>query len=216
LKMQAHHHSIGSTTIMSRECKKYVKANNGSRSSFSPAENDDGTTCDAIRVTRSELGDEGGMKQDAKDALGLALQEEELHVKDVRGELFVGNRRGLNLAERFRILEQQVGGLQQQVAEIPSMKTKIASLEDRVSGLTCSLDSYKLLRKRFISTYKRDKFENATDSDRKIIGVGNLWAHGGDAVVDAQLYQDLSGRRDFSVFTKLYGLLPETVQRISE
>lgn len=85
-----------------------------------------------------------------------------------------------------------------------------------MSGLTCSLDTYKLLRNRFISTYKRDKLENATDSDRKIIGVGNLWAHGGDAVVDAQLYQDRSGRCDFSVFKKLYGLLPETVQRISE
>ena len=99
--MKAHHHSIDSTTIMSRECKKYVKANNRSRSSFSLAENDDSTTCDAILVTRSELRDEEGMKQDAKDVLGLALHEEELHVKDMRGELCVGNRRGLNLAKVF-------------------------------------------------------------------------------------------------------------------
>jgi hypothetical protein len=85
-----------------------------------------------------------------------------------------------------------------------------------VSGLTCSLNAYKLLRNRFISTFKRDKLGNATDRDRKIIEVGNSWAHGGDAVVDAQLYQDGNGRRDFLDFKKLYGLLPETVRGISE
>ena len=85
-----------------------------------------------------------------------------------------------------------------------------------MSSLTCSLDAYKLLRNRFISTFKRDKWENATDRDRKIIGVENSWAHGGDAVVDAQLYQDLNGRREFSAFKKLHRFVPEIVQRISE
>ncbi|KAF8246111.1 hypothetical protein K440DRAFT_500655, partial [Wilcoxina mikolae CBS 423.85] len=162
-------------------------------------------------VTRSEIGGEEEMKRDAKDALEQALQEEEFHAEDMRGNPFVGNRRGLDLAglpERVRVLEQQV-------AEIPSLKIKIGSLEDRVSSLTISLDAYKLLRNRFISTFKRDKLGKATDGDRKIIGVGNSWAHGGDAVVDAQLYQDLDGRRDYSAFKKLYGFLPETVQRIT-
>jgi hypothetical protein len=43
---------------------------------------------------------------------------------------------------------------------------KIASLEDHVNSLTSSLDAYKLLRNRFISTFKRDKLANATDADR--------------------------------------------------
>ncbi|KAF8466208.1 hypothetical protein BDZ91DRAFT_816757, partial [Kalaharituber pfeilii] len=67
----------------------------------------------------------------------------------------------------------------------------------------------------FISTFKRDILENATDSDRRIIGAGNAWAHGGDAVVDAQLYRGAGGRRDFGAFKKLYGFPPETVERIS-
>ena len=33
-------------------------------------------------------------------------------------------------------------------------------------------------------------------------------------MVDAQLYRELDGRRDFSAFKMLYGFLPETVQRI--
>jgi len=147
------------------------------------------------------------MKQD-----GQAPQEEEHHVKDVRGEPFAGNHRGLSragLLERVRVLEQQV-------AEIPSLEIKVGSLEDCVSSLTCSLDVYNPLRNRFISAFKRDKLGNATDRDREIIGAGNRWARKGDAVADAQLYQGPNGRRDFPVFKKLYGLLPETVQTISE
>ncbi|KAA8902718.1 hypothetical protein FN846DRAFT_1022449 [Sphaerosporella brunnea] len=135
------------------------------------------------------------MKQAAKDALGQALQEE-LHVEDVRGELFVGNRRGLSLAGRLRVLEQQV-------AEIPSLKIKTASLEDRVSNLTSSLDAYEFLRNRFISTFKRDKLASATEADTRLIAAGNASAHGGDAVVDALLYTGTGGRRDFKAFEKL-------------
>jgi len=83
----------------------------------------DSTTCDTISVTGSELGEVVRMKPGAKDALGQALQEERLHVKDMIGELFVGNSRSLGLAERVRIIEQEV-------TEIPSLEIKISSLED--------------------------------------------------------------------------------------
>ena len=49
-------------------------------------------------MTRSEVGDQEEMKEDAKSALRKALDEEYLHVEEVRGKLFVGNRRGLNLS----------------------------------------------------------------------------------------------------------------------
>ncbi|KAA8908829.1 hypothetical protein FN846DRAFT_944352 [Sphaerosporella brunnea] len=161
------------------------------------------------------------MKQDAKDALGQALQEEELHVEDVRGELFVGNRRGLSFANykvdqadlRARV-DAQDKKIASQDIKIASLDIKIASLEDRVSSLTRSLDAYKLLRSCFISTFKRDKLANATEADRRIIAEGNGWAHGGDAVVDALLYTGTGGRRDFKAFEKLYGLPPHIVQSI--
>ena len=60
------------------------------------------------------------MERDAKGALEQALQREVLHVKNVRGELAVGNNRGLNLA-----------GLPQLVRELES---EVALLKDCVSS----------------------------------------------------------------------------------
>ncbi|RPB02828.1 hypothetical protein L873DRAFT_369145 [Choiromyces venosus 120613-1] len=99
---------------------------------------------------------------------------------------------------------------------IASLKIKVASLEERVDGLATSLEAYKLLRNRFISAFKIDKgLVNATEEDRKIITEGNGWAQGGDVVVDAQLYQDIGGRRDILAFGKLYGMSPGDVPMIS-
>jgi len=162
------------------------------------------------------------MKRDARRALEQALEEETLSVEELGGELFVGNRRGLDFADRLSVLERQVGripSLEAKIAshetEIDTNKQRISSLEDRVGGLTSSLSAYKLLRNRFISTYKRDKLATDTAADRKIIASGNGWAHGGDAVVDAQLYEGVGGRQDFVSFRKLYGFPPQIVQKIS-
>jgi hypothetical protein len=81
------------------------------------------------------------MKRGAKDALGQALNEEQLHVEDV-GELFVGNPRGLNLLTRLRELDE----IPSLTDRIVSRETNNISLEDRVSSLTSSLDAYSLLR----------------------------------------------------------------------
>ena len=85
-----------------------------------------------------------------------------------------------------------------------------------MNSLTSSLSAYKLLRNRFISTFKRDKLGDETEVDRGTIAKGNGWAHGGDAVVDAQLYQGTSGRKDFNAFKGLYGMSPGEVSMISE
>ena len=74
-------------------------------------------------------------------------------------------------------------------------KSEIASLEDRVQSPSQSLQNYKLVRGRFIPTFKRDVLGTATDAGRKIIRGGNIWARGGDAIVDAQLHESPGGRR---------------------
>jgi len=123
---------------------KRLEENERNQVLLSP-ESQEHTKCDAILVARSELGDDEGMKEDAKDALAQALKEE-LQVEDVRGKLFVGNRRGLNLAgfpARVLALEEEVTSLEVEVTslevevtslkvESTSHKIKIASLEDRV------------------------------------------------------------------------------------
>lgn len=69
--------------------EKVIKKN---QELVSPVESqDDWTTCDAILVTRSELGEEEEMKRGAKDALEQALNGA-LHVEEVRDDVFVGNR----------------------------------------------------------------------------------------------------------------------------
>lgn len=132
------------------------------------------------------------------------------------GRVAVGNRRGLNIvAAMSRIFAQddRITFLENAGAEANS---RIASLEQRVQCLSKSLHQYKRVRSRFISTYERDVLKNADDADRDIIRDGNMWAHGGDAIMDAQLYDGLGGRRDSAVYKKLYGLDPKWVLEISE
>jgi len=116
------------------------------------------------------------------------------------------------LQHKIASLESIVASLQSKEA---SQAKKIASLEDRVSNLTMPREAYKLLRNRFISTFKRDKLHNATREDYKMIAEGNRWAHGGDAVVDAQLYKGTIRRGDECDFERLYGLPPSIVARLS-
>ena len=167
------------------------------------------------------------MKEDAKDALGRALQSEELQIEDVKGKLVVGNRRGLNMAASLDAVQMEVDVLKATVASqgatiasqgatIASQGATVASLEERVVSLASSLDAYKRIRSRFISTYKRDKLGITTDEDQKIISEGNGRAHGGDAVVDAKLYEGMTRRRDPSAFKKLYGVTPGEIAYISE
>lgn len=89
-----------------------------------------------------------------------------------------------------------------------TMESRIQSQEDRIQSLSASLRNYKLVRGRFISTYKRDVLKTATDADRDIIPGGNMWAHNGGAIVDAELYDGPGGRQDVSAYRKLYGFDP--------
>ena len=182
-----------------------------------PPESQDDPDCEAILATRTEVGDDEGMESAAKDALGGALEAKALSVEDVGGKPFVGNRRSpefAGLAERTRVLEEQAQISQERIV---TLEIDVGSLGERVSSLTTSLDTYKFLRNRFISTFKRYKLGNATAADKRLIAEGNASAHGGDAVVDAMLYQTqtTNSRRDPSAYKRLYGFNPLVVLGIS-
>ncbi|CUS09928.1 unnamed protein product [Tuber aestivum] len=84
---------------------------------------------------------------------------------------------------------------------------EITELRKKLLTLTVSSREYKLVRNRFISTFKCDKLNIEASSDTQILQEGNVTAIGGDAVIDATLYK--SGvRRDPSTFENLYGLDP--------
>jgi len=74
--------------------------------------------------------------------------------------------------------------------------------------------SVRLLRIRFICTFKRDKLHQATENDKRLIDDGNSWAHGVDARVDAQLYEGVRRRNDHSVYKRMYGMFPQVVTSV--
>jgi hypothetical protein len=159
------------------------------------AESQDDTICDAILIMQSELGNDEGMKEDAQGALKQALNEEELHIKEVSSKLVIGKHYGLNLV-----------GLSTHMKELETKEAlkdlKIGSLEDHMGSITSSLSAYKLQRNRFISTYRRDKLGSVTTKDTKIIRVCNASVHGGDVIINAMLYSSTGkdGRHDVDAY----------------
>ncbi|RPA91705.1 hypothetical protein L873DRAFT_1712766 [Choiromyces venosus 120613-1] len=179
-------------------------------------ENQEDPTCDAILVTQSMIGSVDDMKRDAHDAFKQTLEVEGLEVREVMGELYVGNPQGLGLAglpDRIRILEAKIAGHE---AKITGHEAKIAELTDYVSMLRHAGPDYKRVRNRYLTVFKRDKLkETLKQSDRNIIEHGNVTAHSGDAAIDALLYDGTEGRQDPYVFEALYGLHPSDVKKIS-
>ena len=169
-----------------------------------------GPTCDAILLAKAMIGDEDDMKKSASDALKSTLDTEELEVRGVMGELFVGNTAGLGLAgvpQRLRILEAQVAALTQ----------NNTVLNNYVSILRLAGPDYKRVRNRFLMVYKRDGLnETLTPSEKNVIQQGNVTAHSGDVAIDALLYDGIEGRRDVYVFQALYGLHPTDAKYISK
>ncbi|KAG0133744.1 hypothetical protein HOY82DRAFT_639467 [Tuber indicum] len=156
------------------------------------------------------------MKRGAQDALKQTLETEELEVREVIGERFVGNLQGLGLAglpARVRLLEEQ-NILQKN--KMAAHEAQIAELTHYVFILREAGPEYKSVRNRYLSVFKRDILKEILKPwDRTIIEAGNVTAHSGDAVIDALLYDGIEGRPDTYVFEALYGLHPFDVKRIT-
>ena len=188
--------------------------------------------CDAILVSRTTAGgSEEKVTKEAKYAFERTLEDpdEALEVTQIRGEFYVGNRRGVSLGERPSELgEKDIS----KDAKIASLDAKIALLDAKVASLEKRDDllaeemlllkaeskDYRRVRSRFISTFVRDKLKNQTPIDEMIIHEGNCTAHRGDAAVDALLYDGAEGakRDDEYAFEVLYGLYPSDVKKISK
>ncbi|CUS06960.1 unnamed protein product [Tuber aestivum] len=177
---------------------------------------DEHLMCDAILVTKSTVGEDDDMKTEAKEAFEKELQKEELEVDRVRGEVCVGNRRGLNLAGMKAKLDMHESKIDLLETRTKDLESEAKELRARVTTLSLAAQDYKQVRRRFISTFKRVKLpDQMEESDYDIIRDGNSIAHGGDAAVDALLYEGIGGRKDIYAFQQLYGLHPSDVRRIT-
>ena len=192
---------------------------------------------DAILMAKS-IGTMESLKDDAKKTLANALKVEELHVNKVNDNLFVGNQRGLDFASLAQRLDTELAARDLKIAELSGKfdltqtelaerDLKIAELdskfeladsrnEERLRYLLRADDSYQAVREGYISVYKRDYLRTETERDHEIIGQRNSTVHWGDARSDAALYTKPNGRTDPEVFKKLYGLLPEEIDKISK
>ena len=180
--------------------------------------------CEAILYTESTYGTDEYTKRKAKKAFELILREEgSIEVANVRGEVAVGNRRGLDLAghsERLRILEDELALLKTEVKSLKEAKSLSEKdnlkLFDQMAILKESCQEYRKIRNRFISVFARDVLNVRTPANKKIIDEGNLKAHGGDISTDALLYEGREKREDSGVFKTLYGINYSEAAKISE
>jgi len=217
---------------------KNAKVNTDTQKSVSLWENKyESTTCDAVLLTKSKIGDDEETKEEAKDALEKALRDEDLYIENVRGELFIGNHGGLDLARvsaEVRAVKDEIASrrdefleklttqkdeflekLTSQKDQLSQHEHEITQLRNQVLGLTGLPGNYMLVRDRFISTFKR-KLQTADATDHDIIKEGNMAAHGGHAIIDATLYTSLNKRSDIKIFKMLYGLEPSQVSGLGE
>jgi len=176
---------------------------------------------EAILMAKSFIGTRENIQQHARKTLKHVLQTEKLEVEKLNENLCVGNSSGIDLITKFQTQNEahakEIESLHKLIAKHKTeseLSTK--SMEERIGTLTRSSESYKLMRNRFLSTYKRDYLKNETTADTIIIDDGNMSAHGGDVVFDASLYEGPEARADIDVFKKLYGVPPQAMEKISE
>ena len=136
---------------------------------------------------------------------------------NARGELCVGNRRGVSLlsglSARLSALEDKVAKMGEELA---LNRANLTELDDQVLALKLLETECKQARVQFIVTFKHDKLDTSDDDlDGEIVLEGYMGAEEANAIADAALYV-LKERSDVHVFEELYGLEPLQVLRISE
>ena len=136
---------------------------------------------------------------------------------NARGELYVGNRRGVSLlsglSARLCAHEDDLALIEEELA---LHRANLTELSDQVLALELLSTEYRKSRIQFIDTSKRNNLDASDDdSDGKIIREGYMAAEEGNALADAALYT-LKERSDVTIFEELYELEPLQVLRISE
>ena len=142
-----------------------------------------------------------------------------------RGELCVGNRRGLSLSGllvQLRGLKDDMAKMEHDMAkmgeEVALIGARFDKLDNQLLALGYLSTGCRQARTQFIDTFKRDKLDTSDDgSDGEIIREGYMGAEEGNAnaIADATLYV-FKERSDVHIFEELYGLEPLQVLRISK
>ncbi|CUS07970.1 unnamed protein product [Tuber aestivum] len=172
-------------------------------------------------VTQSTVGDAEIMEREVQAGSKIPRDKNTQDLPMVGGDILGGHSRsqGLaGLAERIRILEARSVLKDQRLSMLKErdlmLDQEISLLQDTVSTLKLAGEAYRQVRQRFVSTFIRDKLGCAKQSDHDLINEVHGLAHGGDAVVDALLYEGIGAREDTYAFEDLYGIHPSDIKRI--
>ena len=94
-------------------------------------------------------------------------------------------------------------------------RERMELLKKELQHLKSACKTYSSIRQWFLLTYKRGHFAGRlTGADRIAIEEGNKEARGPDVVQDAKIYE--SKRKDFFVYSDIYGLGADAVRQISK
>ena len=156
---------------------------------------------------------------------GFGILESLEHLKqtvDSQARDFEIQKRGFEIQQReFEIQKREleklrrdsrseIEGLQNEAREssnkISTQNLNLLSLEGRVTNLSLVSEGYLDIRMRFLDNYNKKVKHNPAFQKTSSIEIGNLRAHGGDAVVDATLFRDNKRLQDPETYEELYGV----------
>ncbi|CAD6570632.1 MAG: hypothetical protein ASARMPREDX12_003779 [Alectoria sarmentosa] len=148
--------------------------------------------------------DEEDIAKETDSSVTQALRQAE-QVEVEGGGTVYGNESGVDLVGQSQMLQRhsdQIAQLQleskQHAQHFRELQTEIRILRDAAVG-------YLDIRHRFIETYRRDVRKIPVTQQPPRIRQGNLRAHSGDCITDAELYA--TGQRDDDqIYMLLYGL----------
>jgi len=160
------------------------------------------------------------MTADARRRLKSTADNADMEMEMIHDTTFIGNMEGLSYARQVDSLQARLSRVEKRLdnteKELGDTKLELGETKLRVIDLEESVGFYGILRNRFLSTFKRDKLQNATPADIGLVATGNVWAYEGNASRDADLYQLLGRRTDFSTYKALYGLHHSVARDIGE
>lgn len=152
------------------------------------------------------------MHETAQQAMESSLRA--AYSDSIGDRLVYGNQKGLSILERLEELTLRMGAQEKKLAiqdqKLAFQDQKMNAQEEKITVLGRSSEGYRKIRKRFLATWKRDHLGGITDELSSHIHEGNIAAHGGDALTDADLIA--TGQcGEPGLFLDIYGLSHEEV-----
>ena len=165
-----------------------------------------------IAYTSAKVEDDEDVSKSAVSAIAQALTNA-MHSNVGEREVY-GNQSGINLLQQSEKLAQVSRQIEDLQAQDRNQARQIQALQDQTRQLQDASLGYRQIRHRFLDVYRRDVRRITSPQTFTSIRSGNLRAHAGDCVTDAELYA--SGERDDAhIFVHIYGLDYQKVRQLA-